>query len=1124
MLRCAIMLFFVLLAGMSYSQFRIIEETSDRILLEILPGEVQFVDEITPCGLMKKPVVNNGTWLLRRGYPELQKLTASFIIPPEGSATVQVIEADYYQIDSIEICPSRGSLTRDIDPSTVPHTKAKIYERDEFWPETLALLREPYIMRELRGQTLVVIPFAYNSIRKILKVYTRLILEITFNQQPSRNQLLPVLRYKPDREFYQMYQRHFLNFPEDKYVPVNEDGSMLVISYGPYIQAMQPFVIWKNQKGIPTEIIDVATIGNTSQDIKDFVVQYYWQNNLKYLLLVGDAEHIPPMTTSAGPSDNAYGYIVGDDHYPDIFVGRVSAENVQHVVTQVQRVLNYEKDPQLNEQWYSRGAGIASQEGPGHNGLYDHEHSRFLRTKLLGYTYTSISEHYEGTQGGQDLPGDPTATQVLNDVNTGLSIINYTGHGGATGWVTSGFSNTHVNQLININQLPFIWSVACVNGLFLNGTCFAEAWLRASHNNQPTGAIAVLMSTVNQYWNEPMCGQLEMVDILVESYQNNKPRSFGGISMNGCMKMNDEYGQSGYDMTDTWTVFGDPSVIVRTAPPAIITASHPAVAVLGQDALEITCNTNDALVCLSIDGKIIAKGQVQNHTSYLTFSPLNDIDTIDVVITAFNHKPYIGQIDIIAPSGPWIKKYEVQLVDQNNNQLVEYGEIIQLNLALQNIGSDDAHQVTAHLIPQSGGQFVNMIKDSVYFGNIAVQQIILKTDAFRFSVSNNIPNNTQLVFQLRMSTPDTTWISYVSFQVAAPQFMVQHVTVQEIQGNMNGRLDPGEKVFIHILTRNDAITVTPQSTANLSSSSQYVSVLTPQVQPGIFQPQETKIVSFEVDVNQQTPAGMMIPFYYQCVADSYQVMYQFQLICGLMVEDWEMNNFMQFPWDMNNYGDVPWYIVGAGQAYEGDYCVRSGQISDNQQSILQITLTAATADSISFYRKVSCEEGSVYGVWWDYLEFTINGQMKGRWDGEKGWERVSYAVPAGTHTYRWTYKKDYMISEGEDAAWVDFIVFPPVYIDTTSIQDEQFFALITCYPSPAKDMIMVEISGCSSGKCRLMIADNSGRILLQEPIQNCDSGITVKKSFSLTGLPAGTYFVIWQDDTQKIVYPFVKMQ
>ena len=154
-------------------------------------------------------------------------------------------------------------------------------------------------------------------------------------------------------------------------------------------------------------------------------------------------------------------------------------------------------------------------------------------------------------------------------MNEGRSILNYTGHG-SNGSFGNGcpMNNTDVNGLENSGMWPFIWSVACVNGEFHIGTCFAETWLRATDSEgNPTGAITTLMSTVNQAWNPPMAGQDEMNAILAESYSNNTKRTFGGLSFNGMNQMNDDYGSQGYSETFYWTLFGDPSVVVRTDTP-----------------------------------------------------------------------------------------------------------------------------------------------------------------------------------------------------------------------------------------------------------------------------------------------------------------------------------------------------------------------------------------------------------------------------------------------------------------------------------------------------------------------------------------------------------------------------
>ena len=90
---------------------------------------------------------------------------------------------------------------------------------------------------------------------------------------------------------------------------------------------------------------------------------------MTYLLLVGDKNQIPTFEVgsgwSEGESDISYAYISGNDSYPEFFVGRFSASNSSHVNTQVERTIEYERDPQLNANWYKKGLMIASNEGSG---------------------------------------------------------------------------------------------------------------------------------------------------------------------------------------------------------------------------------------------------------------------------------------------------------------------------------------------------------------------------------------------------------------------------------------------------------------------------------------------------------------------------------------------------------------------------------------------------------------------------------------------------------------------------------------------------------------------------------------------------------------------------------------
>jgi len=577
--------------------------------------------------------------------PDVPKFVASVIVPDKAKMKAVVTSSTYKEYSNVLIAPSKGNLYRNVDPETIPYEYGNAYAQNKFYPEKLVDLGNPYIIRDYRGQAVNIYPFQYNPVTKVLRIYTNLEVKVLpVNMNGGSNPLIRTKQInKIDAEFNNIYKRHFINYPSLKYTPLEEQGNMLIICYSGFMNDMQPLVNWKKLIGIPTEIIDVSTIGNTAAAIKTYVTNYYNQKGLTFLLLVGDAAQIATNTVTAGSSDNAYGYIVGADSYPEVFVGRFSAETVAHVQTQVKKTIDYERNPIVSPVWENIGIGIASDQGAGqgHNGgESDAVHEGLIRTHLLGYHYTSVSQLYQnGTY--------PSTADIATAINSGASVINYTGHGSETSWGTSGFSNTDIDNLTNYGMLPFIWSVGCVNGAFVNTTCFGEAWLRATNNNQPTGAIATLMSTINQSWAPPMTGQDEMNDILVETYANNIKRTFGGLSMNGCMYMNDVEGSAGTEMTDTWNLFGDPSLMVRTDIPQSMTVTHPQSIMLSDNQMQVNCNVNGAYVSLTINNEIIGTGTVTNGSATISFAQLLTTDSIAVTVTAYNYIPYFGKVAVI---------------------------------------------------------------------------------------------------------------------------------------------------------------------------------------------------------------------------------------------------------------------------------------------------------------------------------------------------------------------------------------------------------------------------------------------------------------------------------------------
>jgi PKD repeat protein len=623
---------------------------SSQIHVDVAGFQKQEV--LTPNGTAYVITLDGSTSILEAGAPDLPKLTASLIIPDNAQMEVNVTGSTFVEYQNIEIAPSKGNFTRDIDPASVPYIYGSAYEQDAFYPGTLAALKDPYIMRDLRGQAVDFYPYQYNPVTKTLRVYTSIDVTVSQNGTGNVNVLsrnTPLTSFDP--EFAEIYKTHFLNYTAtNRYTALGETGKLLIICYDNFMSQMTPYVIWKKTKGIPTEIVSVTTAGSTAANIKTYVTNYYNTNGLTFLLLVGDAAQVPTFTVAGGGSDNSYGYITGSDHYQEIIVGRFSAEGTTDVATQVTRSINYEKTPSLTANKFNRTIAIGSDQGPGDDSEYDYQHQRNLQTAMTGFTYTSKVELFDGSQGGLDAAGNPTAAMLGTEINNGAGIITYTGHGSDNAFSTTGFSNTDIAGLTNTNILPFIWSVACVNGNFTAGTCFAEGWLRKQYNGQPAGAVAALMSTINQSWNPPMEGQDEMVDILVESYVNNIKRTFGGLSVNGIFKMNDTYAD--YNMTDTWTIFGDPSLMVRTDNPASMTVTHNPTINIGETSLSVNCNVDGALVCLTIDHEIIGTAYASGGTALITFPALATVDTITVCATAFNYVPYLGEVLIVSANYP----------------------------------------------------------------------------------------------------------------------------------------------------------------------------------------------------------------------------------------------------------------------------------------------------------------------------------------------------------------------------------------------------------------------------------------------------------------------------------------
>ena len=641
-------------------QTTLVSSSENQITVNLqVPGFYTF-EVTTPRGEANLISVPKTVSTAAAGEPDLPMIAVPAIVGDRQHYNIRVVDAQYADYP-MEVAPSKGDFPRTINPEDVPYTYGEAYSTDAFFPAQNVGLYEPYILRDFRGQNMVVYPFAYNPVSKTLRVYYNMTVEM-YNDGLSSENIIDRRSnvVKMDPEVDALYGNHFINYSESmsKYTPMVETGELLIICHDAFMTAMQPYVNWKKQIGRPTTMVGTSTSGNTATAIKAYIQSQYDANsNLTHVLLVGDVAQIPGNQYSAGSyggkSDNMYGQVAGNDFYNDIIIGRFSAENETHVTTQVNKVIHYERDVNASDTWLTYGDGLGNNDGPGHFGEKDWQHIENIRTDLMAYNYTTVYQDYPGVAGYSS-----NATILSQHINDGVSIINYCNHGSETSWALNNYSNTNVNALTNVNKWPIVWSVACLNGKYDHGQpCFGETWLRATNGTvsnpdptQPTGAIGGMFSYISQPWQPPMYGQDEMVDVLVESYSSNIKRTLGGCSYDGNMKVLDQYGQNANDAKGTylaWILFGDPCLTLRNAVPTDMNVSHAST--LSTSATSFTVNAtngNGALATLTRNNEIMGSATINNGVANITFTAPGTTGTATLTVFGYNKITYIATINI----------------------------------------------------------------------------------------------------------------------------------------------------------------------------------------------------------------------------------------------------------------------------------------------------------------------------------------------------------------------------------------------------------------------------------------------------------------------------------------------
>jgi hypothetical protein len=367
------------------------------------------------------------------------------------------------------------------------------------------------------------------------------------------------------------------------------------------------------------------------------------------------------------------------------------------------------------------------------------------------------------------------------------------------------------------------------------------------------------------------------------------------------------------------------------------------------------------------------------------------------------------------PNQPYVvyDSYSLSPVNKTGGQAMNYGDSLLLTLSLKNVGDQPVNNITAHV--STASPYITITDSTEGYGNFSAGEVRFITDGYSFKVSDTIPDGMRVKFDVRASSADSTWFSDFSIQAHAPNLVITNVVIRDsINGNNNGRFDPGESDDVAVTLANTGFFPCTATWLKISTLSDYLVFSYDSLYPDTILPNHSITLLFRVDVAPDACQYTAADLFLLAGTGLYRAKKSVHESLGLITEDWESGGFTSYPWVFGGYAN--WIIDTI--RYAGRYSARSGVITNNSTSRLEVTMSVGTNDSISFYEKVSSEDG------YDWLHFFIDDVPLGQWTGEQGWARASYPVTPGIHTFKWWYVTDISVLNGSNCGWVDNIVFP----------------------------------------------------------------------------------------------------
>lgn len=854
---------------------------------------------------------------------------------------------------------------------------------------------------------------------------------------------------------------------------------LLVITPQEWVSHFDEYVAFYEARGLRTHVTALEDIlasfsgRDNAEKVRNYIKQEYMNQGILMVLLGGDSGVVPWRAlycnvfdeevdnlpadmyfvcldgTWNDDNDELWGEVGEDDLLPELAIGRMPFNNEVQFNNMMHKTLEYQDNPVLGE---FRDVILGAEHlGDGYYGSTD-LNMLIGGSSNFGYTTVGIPEDYNFYKIYADGPTGWSGGIFKKAINQyGGQYVHHVGHANTdyvAGWYVNTTDDNSFAQLDGVHHnYNFFHSHGCICGDFTH-TCMLERLVNVS-----TGFVATTGNSRYgwyQPWGDGMAAHLHRE--FVDAYYNDRlpyiGTAFVEMKIMTAPYVNSAWGE---DPCMRWNIYdinilGDVAVCPWLDEPFRPEVSYASALTVGTTTMPVTITKrgepqSNFRCSIFHDGELLAFGMTDdNGNANINFNgALNVADTMQLIITGPNAWPQTINIVGINNNMAFVYPQNVDIHGEFN-----YGRNISMDVEFKNAGAVTANNVVATLSTTSS--FVTLSKSTVTVGTVNAGQSVTIADAFDVIVANDIPDGTYVDFVMSCSDGTNIWNRELYFLAVAPNLKINELTYQELSGNMNGYLDPGETFRITTRGKNIGHYMAESPYIHGIFNSEYLSFVSNDVYFNNVNPDSEFEASVEIQIADNIPEGTLITINVNVITGQYSTNSSADFVVGTVKEDFETGDFSKFSWQYA--GDAYWFITDS-IAHTGNYCAQCGNIDKNQITSIIIDINNTTDGVLSFYFKTLTKERK------DFLIIYVDGKHVGYWSGDNDWTPFSCEVKAGEHRLEWRYDTSASGATDGNVCWIDDICFPGntmiLNVENVVVDND-----VDVYPNPANDVVYIK--------------------------------------------------------------------